>query len=323
MTPTPASNPAPTARTVFFGSGAFGLPILEMLLSHPSVSLTGVVSVPDNPRSGAAPVAERARAAGLDLLQPRRLRDPASLAEIEALEPELGVLADYGRIVPPAWLALPRHGILNVHPSLLPRHRGASPIARAIAAGDPDSGVTIIAMDAGLDTGPIVAVKRRPLAGTETADTLEPELAAAGATLLAATLPAWLAGTLRSMPQDDTAATLTRPLRREDGRLDPSRPAVELERLVRAMRPWPGTFLETDLGRVIVLRAEPGPALAAELPGTLVADDDGLALVTSAGRLRLVEVQPAGGRSMSGADLLRGRPSLLGTAVAVPEPVAS
>ncbi|HYN69202.1 MAG TPA: methionyl-tRNA formyltransferase [Candidatus Eisenbacteria bacterium] len=317
MTPAP-SRPA---RTVFFGSGAFAVPILETLLAHPSVKLVGVVSVPDDARRGAVPVARRASDGGLALLQPRRLRDPESLAAIAALDPELGVLADYGRIVPPAILALPRHGFLNVHPSILPRHRGASPIAAAIAAGDPETGVTIIAMDDGLDSGPIVAAERRALAGTETGDELEADLALAGAGLLATTLSAWLEGTISPRAQDHAGTTMTRPLRREDGRLDPSRPAVELERQVRAMRPWPGTFFETDVGRVIVQRGEAAPDLATDRPGTLVGDDAGLALVTAAGRLRLLQVQPAGGRSMSGADLLRGRPSLAGSAVGHPEPV--
>jgi methionyl-tRNA formyltransferase len=311
------------ARTVFFGSGAFAVPILEVLLAHPSVKVVGVVSVPDDPRKGAVPVARRAREAGLPLVQPRRLREPASLAAIEALEPELGVLADYGRLVPSAMIALPPHGILNVHPSLLPRHRGASPIAAAIEAGDAETGVTIIAMDAGLDTGPIVSAARRRLTGTETAEGLEAHLASDGARLLAATLPAWLAGGIAPRAQDEAGATLTRPLRREDGRLDPSRPAAELERQVRAMQPWPGTFIETGPGRVIVRRAESDTATSTDRPGTLVADGDGLALITAAGRLRLLEVQPAGGRSMSGAELLRGRPSLAGAAVAGPEPVAS
>ena len=345
MTPTPANDPATRAglfaagdanaagtedavpirptRTVFFGSGAFGVPILDLLVGHPSVTVVGVVSVPDDLRKGAVPVALRAREAGLPLLQPRRLRDPASFAAIEALHPELGVLADYGRLVPSAIIALPRHGILNVHPSLLPRHRGASPISAAIAAGDPETGVTIIAMDAGLDTGPTVAAERRPLTGTEAADGLEADLASDGARLLAATLPVWLAGSMTPHPQAEADATLTRPLRREDGRLDPWRPAAELERQVRAMQPWPGTFIDTGPGRIIVHRAQADAITSTDRPGTLVAEGPGLALVTTDGRLRLLEVQPAGGRSMSGAELLRGRPSLAGTVVAGPEPVAS
>jgi methionyl-tRNA formyltransferase len=310
-------------RTVFFGSGAFAVPILELLLTHPSVTVVGVVSVPDDPRTGAVPVAVRAREAGLPLLQPRRLRESESLAAIEALQPELGVLADYGRIVPPAMIALPPQGILNIHPSLLPRHRGASPIPAAIAAGDPETGVTIIAMDAGLDTGPIVAAARRQLTGAENADRLETQLALDGARLLAATLPAWLAGSVTAQVQDESGATLSRPLRREDGRLDPSRPAVELERQVRAMQPWPGTFIETDPGRIIVRRAEPAASASTDRPGTLVPDGAGLALATADGRLRLLEVQPAGGRPMTGAELLRGRPSLADAAVTRREPVAS
>ncbi|MGZ8528665.1 MAG: methionyl-tRNA formyltransferase, partial [Candidatus Limnocylindrales bacterium] len=161
------------ARTVFFGSGEFAVPILEALVAAPEVELVGVVSAPDRPagRGGnpsPTPVAARARRLGLTLLQPARIRDEASVAEIAALRPGLGVLADYGRIVPAAILGLPAHGILNVHPSLLPRHRGASPIPATILAGDPTTGVTLIRMDEGLDTGPTIARDEVPIGPRDT-----------------------------------------------------------------------------------------------------------------------------------------------------------
>ena len=167
------------------------------------------------------------------------------------------MLADYGRLIPPAVLDLPRHGALNLHPSLLPRHRGAVPVPAAILAGDATTGVTLMRMDAGLDTGPILAQRSVDLDGTEVAPALEARLAALAADLLEETLPDWLAGTLQARPQPVEGATLTRPLRRADGWLDPARPAVELERQVRAYQPWPGSFVEADGERLVVWRASP------------------------------------------------------------------
>ena len=209
-----------------------------------------------------------------------------------ALEPELLVLADYGQIVPAALLET-RHGALNLHPSLLPRHRGATPIPAAILAGDATTGVTVIRMDDGLDTGPIVAQASLPLEGDETTPVLEAILASQGAALLDETVGPWLRGEIAARPQPDRGATLTRPLRRGDGRLDPGRQAVELERQVRAYQPWPGSYVDTPFGRLVVWSAVAdgdGPAA-----GTF--DELGLGVGTGE-RLRLIEVQPAGGRRM-------------------------
>jgi methionyl-tRNA formyltransferase len=196
---------------------------------------------------------------------------------------------------------------LNVHPSLLPRHRGASPIPATILAGDEQTGVTLIAMDAGLDTGPIVAVDRWELTGDETASELEARAAGAGAGLVAKSIGPWLRGEIAATPQPSEGATQTRPLRREDGRLDPDRPARILERQIRAYQPWPGSFIETEAGRVIVWRASV-ETVPEDLPppGTIGPGPD-LRLATSDGWLVLEEVQPAGGRQMPGPDLLRGR----------------
>ena len=304
-------------RVVFFGSGGFALPLVDALAVDPTVEIVAVVTAPDRPagrgaRPRSTPVAARAAELGLARLQPERLRSPDTIAALADLRPRLGILADYGRIVPKSILDLPASGFLNVHPSLLPRHRGASPIPVAIIDADAATGVTIIRMDEGVDSGPIVASVTLALTGRESAPELERRLAGLGAALLVRTARAWLAGTLRATPQDETAATFTRPLRREDGRLDPARPAAELERRVRALQPWPGAFVDTALGRLSVDRASVVPGSADDRPGTLEADGDGLALATAEGRLRLDELHLAGARRMSGAELRRGRPGLVG-----------
>lgn len=233
------------------------------------------------------------------------------------------MVADYGRLIPAALLDLPVHRALNLHPSLLPRWRGASPVAAAILAGDHETGVTLMRMDEGLDTGPIVAQRILALTGRETTSDLERRLAGIAAALLGASIGPWLRGELPERAQDPTDATMTRPLRREDGWIDPGRPAEELERQVRAYQPWPGSFVEAALGRLIVWAAEVGTDPHGEEQratlGTILADDDGIALTTVRGRLRLLEVQPAGGRRMRGADLRRGRPTLVGSPVAGPK----
>ncbi len=306
-------------RTVFFGSGAFAVPILDAALAAPEVSVVAVVSTPDRPSGRRAeptptPVAAAARERGLTLLQPASLRDPASVAALRACDAPLGILADYGRIVPPDVLALFPRGIVNVHPSLLPRHRGATPIPAAILAGDAELGVGLIELVDRLDAGPVIATRRWSARGDETAPDLEEAAAEAGAALLGESLGPWLAGRRPAVAQEEAAATLTRPLRREDGRLDPGRAAAELERAVRAYAGWPGTFLEAG-GTRIAVHAAHVDVPADGTPGTLVAHGDGLALRTADGRLVLDRVQPAGGRAMTGAELRRGRPQLVGAVV--------
>jgi len=285
------------------------------------VVVIAVVTAPPRPvgRTGSlgrTPVGERAARLGLALLAPERLRDPSVVAGIAALHPEIGVLADYGKLLPEAILGIPPHGILNLHPSLLPRHRGATPIAAAIVEGDAETGVSLFRMDAGMDTGPLVAAESVALSGDEDAPGLEGRLAAVAAGLLRRSLGPWLRGDLPAVGQSRERVSITRPFRREDGRLDPARRAAILERQVRAYRPWPGTFLQVPTGRVAVLRAAVAPAQAGDVPGCLVRDDEaGLALATVDGRLRLLEVQPAGGRRMDSAALARGRPGLVGARV--------
>lgn len=313
-------GPAGAVRTLFFGSGAFGVPILDALVDVAEIDVIGVVTAPDRPtgRRGEptpVPVARRARELDLPLLQPVRLRAPESVAEVVALRPGFGVLADYGQIVPRSVLELPSRHILNVHPSALPRHRGATPIPAAIIAGDPYAAVSLIRMDEGLDTGPMVAQAQWVLDGTETAASLEAEAARRGARLLGESVGPWLAGRLAETAQGDAGATLTRPLVREDGRLDPAHPAAELERRVRAYVPWPGSFVDTPLGRLIVHRVAVASGQPGDMPGKLVDDADGIALTTADGRLRILEAQLAGRRQMDAGALRRGAPGLVGQMV--------
>jgi methionyl-tRNA formyltransferase len=297
-------------KAIFIGSGAFGVESLHRLHGAPEVSLVAVVTAPARPagrggRLTPTPVESAARSAGVGrILAPPRLRSDAAIAEILSLEPELIVLADYGRLVPARLLEVPL-GALNLHPSLLPRHRGATPIAATILAGDEETGVTLMEMDEGLDTGPIVAQSRVALSGRETAPELEGTLSREAEQLLGRSLGPWVRSELPAIPQPADGATLTRPLTRGDGLLDPHRPAAALERQVRAYQPWPGSYLDTPAGRLIVLAASvaAGPARS---PGNLETEPD-LRLATSDGWLVLDEVKPAGGRPMSGESFVRGR----------------
>jgi len=300
------------ARTVFLGSGTFAVPVLRRLASHPDVLLVGTVTAPARPvgrHRVLTPTPVGSLAVELDLepvMTPRRLRAPDAIADVLSLAPDLAVLADYGQIVPQPLLEL-RHGALNLHPSALPRWRGAAPIPATILAGDAETAVTLMRMDSGLDTGPIVAQEPVSLHGDETAAGLEALLATVAAGLLERSIGPWFRGELAAEPQAVEGVTLTRPLHREDGRLDATRSTAELERRVRALQPWPGTFVDTSSGRIKVFRAETLPPLGDQQPGTLVRDDgDGLALATSDGRLGLVEVQAEGGRRLTGPELVRG-----------------
>jgi len=302
-------------RTIFIGSGRFGLETLRRIGASPDLELVAVVTAPPRPAGRrqqllATDVAAAAdRDAFRSVLTPARLRAPEAIAEVLALQPGLIVLADYGQIVPAALLGVP-HGALNLHPSLLPRHRGASPIPAAILAGDAETGVTLMRMDAGLDTGPVVAQVRHGLAGNESAPDLERDLELAAGDLFAANVGPWLRGELTAVPQPDEGATLTRTLRREDGRLDPSLAAADLDRHVRAFQPWPGTFLELADGRLVVTQASVAPPADGDVPGRLVRHGSTPALSTPDGRLVLERVTPPGRKPMTGADWLRGRRDL-------------
>jgi methionyl-tRNA formyltransferase len=303
---------SPPVRTLFFGSGSVALPALRRLLASALVEIDSVVTAPPRPagRKGASTptvVADVATAAGLRLRTPATLRDDAVVVELRDTNASLIVLADYGRIIPGALLQLPPHGALNIHPSLLPRHRGAAPVPATILEGDTRSGVTVMQMDDGLDTGPIVAQRELELDGMETTPQLEGRLAELGADLLIENLPAWLDGTLPARPQGTADASLTRPLRRSDGWLDPARSARQLERQVRAYQPWPGSFLEWSGVRIKVWTATVLDVDRRADLGAITTEDGAMTLATADGSLRLDEVQPAGKRRMTGPEYVRGR----------------
>jgi methionyl-tRNA formyltransferase len=295
---------------VFFGSGAFAVPVLDALAGAPETTLLGVVTAPPRPAGRhrvptETPVARRAAARGLDVHT-----DAAVAATADLI-----VLADYGRLLPAAVVEAPSHGALNLHPSLLPRWRGATPVARAIAAGDAITGVSLMRMDAGVDTGPLVAQRETHIGREETTPELEARLATMAAVLLLDRLGPWLRGEAMARPQAPEGVTVARQFHRLDGRVDVGRPAAELERQVRAFQPWPGSFVDTPAGRLTLWRVRPEvtPGSGDARPGALVASGPGLALIAADGHLILEEVQLAGGRRMTGAELRRGHPGLVGT----------
>jgi methionyl-tRNA formyltransferase len=315
-----AADPPTVVRAVFFGSGCFAVPILDSLAGLEGIRTIAVVSAPDRPVGRKAvitptPVTVRARELGLPVLQPVRVRRPEAVAELSALAPDLIVLADYGQLIPRSLLDLPPRGFLNLHPSALPRWRGAAPIPATILAGDPESAVTLMVVTEEMDAGPIVATAPLSVHPDDTSITLEERAASVAADLLVRALPDWLAGRLTPRPQPADGVTLTRPLRREDGLLDSSLPAKALERQVRAYQPWPGSYVETPEGRLIVCSAEALPGVrAGAAPGALLREGKGLCLTTSDGALLLREVQLAGKKRMSAVELLRGYPTLAGSA---------
>ncbi len=302
------------ARVVFMGTPDFAVPSLEAL--DDAHDVVGVVTQPDR-RAGrgrkltAPPVKETALARGLPVVQPRSLRTPETMARLTEWQPDVIAVAAFGQILHEEVLALPPHGCLNVHASLLPKYRGAAPISAAILDGEAVTGVTVMLMDEGLDTGPILAQARQPIADDDTTASLTEKLAELGAELLVETLPGWLAGQVQARPQDDSEATYCRQLTKKDGRLDWTQPAAYLDRQVRACHPWPGTYTYWQDQRLKVQRVEPRPEAEGE-PGQVVETESGIGVVAGEGLLELVEVQPAGKRPMPAKAFARGQRDLVG-----------
>lgn len=304
-------------RVVFWGSPAFAVTVLEALLASDH-EVAGAVTQPPRPsgrgrRERPTEVARIAAGAGLPVLAPERPRGEEFLREVAALEGDVFVVAAYGAILPPEALTLPPHGALNVHASLLPDYRGAAPVTRALLDGRRETGITIMRMDAGLDTGPICLQEAIPVRAEDTAGTLTGRLAGLGGRLAVQALDRLAAGTLVETPQDDARATYAGKVTTAEAALDWNRPGGEIERAIRAFDPWPGAWTTRAGERLKVFRASRAPAgREAGRPGTVVGLDPAPIVAAGAGAVRLDLVQPAGGQRMAGAEWARGRRVELG-----------
>jgi methionyl-tRNA formyltransferase len=317
-------------RVIFMGTPEFAVPPLRALALHAEpgdlwpagLALAGVVTRPDKTAGRGrqavhSPVKRVAQDLGIAVLQPGSLRRTEAFEQVRALAPDLIVVAAFGQLLPPSVLALPRFGCLNIHASLLPRHRGAAPINAAIFEGDAETGVTLMLMEEGLDTGPMIAKAATPIRAEETAGDLFDRLATLGGTLLIETLPRWLRGEITPEPQDESRATLTRPLTKEDGRLDWTGDAARLARQVRAFTPWPGAYTTWEGKQLKVLRAHEVAEVSggAGEPGRcyLSKDEGGarlLCCVCGSGSLALDVIQLEGRRALAADESLRGHPAL-------------
>ena len=298
-------------KIVFLGSGSFACPAVKALLDSPRHKLVAVVTQPDRPRGrslhvAACSVKELVTGRGVPVLSPEQIGD--AVAEIAAFQPDLIVVADYGQYIPTSVIAAAKHPAINIHPSLLPKYRGAAPIQWAIANGDALTGVTIQYVAKKMDAGDILLQQEFEIGDEESAESLEPRLAEAGAQLLLRALDLIEAGRLHATPQNESQATLAPKLTKEDGRIDWSMPAVQIANRVRAFQPWPGCWTQTDKGTLKILRTQvSGFRFQVSAPGTVVGvENDGLIIVTGNGALSLLKVQPESKKPMSGADYARG-----------------
>jgi methionyl-tRNA formyltransferase len=296
-------------RVLFIGTGEIGVPVLRSLLESNEQGLVGVVTQPDKPvgreqRIQAPPVKPALGDAKVPILQPKRIKAEEAVAEIRELAPDVIVVMAYGQILPRAVLEIPRIACLNLHASLLPRHRGAAPIQAAIVEGDRETGISVMYMDEGLDTGDVLLEKRIEIAPDETGGSLHDRLAEIAPAALAEALAALGNGTAPRFPQDSSLATYAAKLEREDGRLNWSEPAALLERKIRAFDPWPGAFA--------VLRDDAGRERKLKIFRAHIENGDGpVAFPTGDGLLALDEVQLEGKRRMQAAEFLRGYPAPL------------
>ncbi|MCE1255385.1 MAG: methionyl-tRNA formyltransferase [Anaerolineae bacterium] len=295
-------------KVVFMGSPDFAIPVLRELINHYRV--TGVVTQPDRPAGRGRvltppPVKELALKHGIEVIQPEKLRQPEALAQLRAWQPDLIVVAAFGQILRQNVLDLPRFGCINVHASLLPRWRGAAPIQAAILAGDAETGATIMKMDAGIDTGAMLAQTRLKILPDDTAERLSEKLSEAGAQLLIETLPPYFRNETGLISQPESGSTYAAMIKKEDGLLDFNQPADAIERRIRAYNSWPGAYFFVENEMIKVKRAHVVKNL--QLPAGKRGVHENLPVVGAiTGSLALDEVQPAGKKAMPGEVFLRG-----------------
>jgi methionyl-tRNA formyltransferase len=302
------------------GTPEIALPILKALIAE-EYDMVGVYTRTDR-RAGrgrklaASPVKTLALEHGIPVFQPASLRrDEGARAEFSELKPDVIVVAAYGLFLPSDILELPPLDCLNIHPSLLPHHRGPSPVASAILHGDSETGVSLMKLDEGMDAGPILAQKSSPIGANENTEELTERLFAIGAQLLIDTLPDWSEGTINAKPQDDSKATITSLLERSDGEIDWSRPADEIARKVRAFQPWPGTFTSWNGKTLKIIEAESTDFSASGAsPGDVViSDDPSPAIVTGDGLLKIGRLQLEGKRAIAASEFIQGYQNFIGS----------
>lgn len=305
------------ARIVFMGTPEFAVPCLQTLIETQQV--VGVVTQPDKPAGRGnklrpSPVKVVAEAAGIPIYQPRSLKKEEAAAPLREWQPDIIVVAAFGQILRPHVLYLPPLGSLNVHASLLPRWRGASPIQHAILAGDATTGVTLMRMDEGLDTGDMFVQESIAIEPRETTATLHDKLSLLGADMLRRHLDNILARRILPTQQDDAISTYAPMIRKEAGQIDWRQATAALDRLVRAMTPWPGATTQWQGETLKVLNARPAAgALPAGRPGLVVHSSEGVAALSGDGGLLLEEIQLPGKRAMPTVDFVRGRPDFIGS----------
>jgi methionyl-tRNA formyltransferase len=305
-------------RIIFFGTPNFAIPTLKYLLQGPD-EVIAVVTQPDREKGRGrkvipSPVKELALQHGLTLLQPEKVRDEAFQEKMKSLQPELFVVAAYGQILPESLLKIPKHGAVNVHASLLPKYRGAAPIPWAILKGERLTGVTTMMMDEGMDTGDILLQIEIPIGEEETSETLHDRLALLGAQLLLETVRGMKVGNLHPIPQDHSKATYAPPLKKEDGRIDWSKEAKEIDRQVRAFNPWPGGFTEWNGQLLKIYRGEVRGKKSIGKAGIVAwVGLDFIEVETSKDFFLIKEVQLEGKRRMGVREFISGHPITVGT----------
>ncbi|MBI4186673.1 MAG: methionyl-tRNA formyltransferase [Chloroflexi bacterium] len=302
------------------GTPEFAVPPLEQLIKSGQFKVVAVYSRPDKPAGRGrlplpSPVKRAALARGLPVLQPDSLKKPEAVRQLADFSPDFIVVAAFGQILPRPVLDIPPHGCINIHPSLLPRFRGASPVAAAILAGDEFTGVSIMLMEAGLDSGPILAVAQVPVSPQDTTGSLTARLSQVAARMLPEVLLGYARGELIPRPQDETEVTYSRPLTKEEGEIDWRLPAMEIWRRVRAFQPWPGCYTRWRGKQLKIIEAVPlSGEKSAGTGRVVVLDGPGAAfgVGTGAGVLGVVKVQLEGKRDMPAAEFLRGHRQLIG-----------